>query len=166
MRKYWKIGLLAVAAVAFAFAGVSTVSAQGEPPFEPPIERPDGRFHGRGPLAGNGPLSEYTELMREAVASLLGMSPEEIAEARAEGRRLYELAEEAGVEMAELRDVMKAARAEMIEAALDDGVLTEEQAQWLLRRGGPRGRGPGPGHPPCDGEGPHMQGQGPRNPGS
>ena len=166
MSKFWKIGLVTVAAVGIAFATVSTVSAHGDPPFERPTEGPNGRFDGHGPRPGSGPLSEYTDIMRDAVATLLGMSPDELAEARAEGWMLHELAADAGVDMTELRDVMAAARVDMIDAALEDGVLTEEQAQWMLEREGPRGRGPHPGHPHCDGEDPNNQGQGRWNRGS
>lgn len=166
MSHFAKIAIVALAAGALAFAGASTVSAHGEPPFEPPTDGPRGTILREGFGPGRGLLAEYADIMHGAMAQLLGMSPEEVTEARAEGRMLHELAADAGVEMTELHAVMTTVRADMIEAALDDGVLTEEQAQRMLDHGWPMGRGPAQGQPPCDGEGPHMQGHGRWNRGS
>ena len=83
------------------------------------------------------------------MADALGLTVEEIEAARADGVTLPELAEEQGVEMAEVRAAAEAAKAEMVQAAVDEGLITEAQAERILSHEGfpcRRGRGfrPGP----------------------
>lgn len=96
----------------------------------------------------------------DAVAEALGMTPENLFVKLHDGQSVAEIAEEQGVEMEEIRDAVEDARVEMrkqaIEQAVENGRLSQEQADWLLEgleqgfvpRGqdfGP-GRGVRPGH--------------------
>ncbi|WP_420643570.1 hypothetical protein [Candidatus Leptofilum sp.] len=91
------------------------------------------------------------------IAEALGLTVEELTAARDDGTRLPELAEEQGVDMETLMTAVSDARTAAIEAAVADGIITQEQADILLshegrgfgRRGhghgghgGPRGGGP------------------------
>lgn len=158
MKKLFWLGLVAGVLVVGAGIGVSAVYAQEEPPFPTPSE---GGPWGRGPMYGHGLgfLGEYRDIMHEALAEALDLSVEELVAAREDGTTLFELAEQQGVEMETLWSVMDDARAEMIDQALADGVITEEQADWMSERGGP-----GPGHHfgSCDGSGPRGGGFGRR----
>jgi uncharacterized protein YidB (DUF937 family) len=53
-----------------------------------------------------------------------------------EGKTLQELADEAGVDMQEIRDALSALREESLRErivqALEDGTITQEHADWLL----------------------------------
>ena len=73
----------------------------------------------------------------DAVAELLGMTPEEVTSAiQDDGKTLQELADEAGVDMQEIKDTLgelhDANLRERIETALDEGNLTQDEADWLL----------------------------------
>ena len=130
-----------------------------------------------GPFNGEGPGRNLVDanVMHAAIAEALGISVEELEAARAEGTSLVELAAELGVDVETVRAAMEAVRIDAINQALADGVISEEQAEWLLSRpvfglgngsfGGPgagNGEGPMGGRGPCNGDGPRG-GQGPGN---
>jgi hypothetical protein len=67
----------------------------------------------------------------------------ELEAARAEGKTLYELAEELDVDLAEVRAAMQTAHAEALAQAVADGLITEEQAQAMLAHHAQMGSGAG-----------------------
>ena len=89
------------------------------------------------------------------LAGALGMSVEELQSALEDGVRLPELIAELGLDPAAVHESVQAARAAAIQQAVDDGVITQAQADEILsgsgfgfgggpgRRGFGRGRGPG-----------------------
>ncbi|RME40575.1 MAG: hypothetical protein D6796_17045, partial [Caldilineae bacterium] len=89
--------------------------------------------------------------MHTAIAEALGLSVEEFDAARAEGQTLWQIAEAQGVDMADVRAAMDEVRAQAIQQAVDEGLITQEQADWMLQHepGGPHG----PGFGPCAGDG-------------
>jgi hypothetical protein len=102
-----------------------------------------------------------TYMDREAwLASALGISVEELQAAFEDGTRLPDLIEELGLDAATVRESVQAARAEAIQQAVDDGVITQTQADEILsgsdlgfhlgpeRHGFGGGRGPGRGRGP------------------
>jgi len=118
-------------------------------------------FHGGGPGDGRGLRLGDAEL--EAAAKVLNMTTNELSTALQSGKTLEQIAEDAGVDFADVQDAIQAAHeAEMrdrIQQALDDGTITKENADWLLEGldkgfigvpgafgfGGPHGPGFGPG---------------------
>ncbi len=68
----------------------------------------------------------------EVVAAILGITVEELAEARAEGKTIREVAAEQNLDWLTIRDNIHAAREETIQQALEDGIITAEQAELLL----------------------------------
>jgi uncharacterized membrane protein len=89
---------------------------------------------GRGSFAwaGGGPWTMF-----DTAAEALGMTPEELfAELRA-GKSPAEIAEEQGVEAEAVFEAMNAARGEVmqqaIEQAVEEGRMSQEQADWLLK---------------------------------
>ena len=90
---------------------------------------------------------------QEAIAEALGMDVEDVAAQLRAGKSLADLAEEKGVDLQVLKDAVDAARIEgasaAIERAVENGNLTREKADWMLRglengfseRGGLPGRG-------------------------
>lgn len=86
------------------------------------------------------------------VAAALGMTVDELEAARADGKTLADLAAEQGMDMSAIRTAVQAGREAVIAQALNDGTITQEQADWLLSHPGaglgPRGRGPRGGHGP------------------
>jgi hypothetical protein len=88
----------------------------------------------RGGYYGGGWMADYRDEMHAAVAEALGLSVEELDAAMAEGQTMWQIAEEQGVDPEVIRDAMQDAREEAINQAVADGVLTQEQADWMLGR--------------------------------
>lgn len=92
------------------------------------------------------------DAMQTAVADALGMSLEELEAAQTDGKRLPEIAEEQGVELSAVQDAIQTAHEAALQQAVEDGLITQEQADQMQNRrggfggrGGPRGKG-GPGN--------------------
>ncbi len=103
-----------------------------------------------------GILKDYVtrEDVQAATASALGISVEELQTMHEDGTRLPEIAEELGVEMEDVEAAVKEVIAAGIADALEDGAITQEQADLMLEKlenhggfGAPR-RGFGPGAAP------------------
>ncbi len=133
--------------------GVTVAFAQ-EPtpePQAPPLGRAFGGFRMRGLMGGMFGGGQWT--MFDTAAEALGLTPEELFSELHAGKTLAEVADEQGVEMEAVQEALDAARAEAmqeaIEQAVEDGVMSQEQADWLLEgieKGfAPMGRGFGRG---------------------
>ena len=127
----WAIGTLVIALLAVGVFGTTTAFANDDSPGRPFSNRsgdPGGErgFGGRG--LDSGAL--------EAIADVLDMSTDDLSAALEDGQPLAELAEEAGVDMQEIFDAMSALREEAmrerIAQAVEDGTMTQEQADWML----------------------------------
>lgn len=72
----------------------------------------------------------------DAIAEVLGLTPTELFERLHHGQRLDEVAEAEDVELEAIQDALEAARAEAaeeaIQRALEEGRLSEDQAEWML----------------------------------
>jgi hypothetical protein len=149
MSKWLKVAGVVAAVAAIAVLAVGAVSAQeGDPP------RP---FHGgfRGGFRGfSGWGGDWT--IFDKAAETLGMTPTELFEALHAGNTLEEVAEAQGMEMEDLEGELEEAQAqrarEAIQAAVGEGTLSQEQADWMLE-GIRLGfmRGPGFGRHQCFG---------------
>jgi len=120
-------------------------------------------LNGRGPGGGHGFGLGDVEI--QAAAEALGMTTDEVQSALQSGKTLQDLADEAGVDIADVQAAIQAAHAtemrDRIQQAVDDGTITQENADWLfegldkgfigvpgafnLGFGGPRGGHGGPG---------------------
>lgn len=151
-------GLAALLVVAVVAGGVlfaaTTASAQETEPTPGPL------WEGRGwGMFGWGGGS-WT--IFDTIAEALGLTPNELfTESHDEGKTISEIAEERGVELDVVKDALNARRAEAqreaIQQAVEDGRITQEQADWMLEgleqgfhlggrgmgRGGHFGMGPG-----------------------
>jgi uncharacterized membrane protein len=122
-------GVALIVVLVASLAGATLVSA------DEPTTTPETHSRGRGLGRGVGGQAGL-----EAVAELLGMTADELSTQLWGGKTLADLADEAGVDLQTLRDAVEAAnRAAMetavqdaIEQALEDGYITQEQADWLL----------------------------------
>jgi hypothetical protein len=130
MSRKFRMSMLAVLVVgALAIGLAGTALAQGETPEAEKETAPRaGRFHfGRGPGG---------DVAMEAIAEALGMTTDELSLQLWAGESLADLAEEAGVELQDLRDAVtaaqEAAQRDAIEQAVEEGTITREHADWLL----------------------------------
>ena len=81
-------------------------------------------------------------IMHAALADALGMSVTDYEAAIANGETLATLALAQGVDMADLFAVMDAVHAEAAQQAVADGLVTQEQSDWMQsRRGSQAGQG-------------------------
>ena len=151
-KKSILISGLLVALLIIGVIGATSVYAQG------PTSTP---LHDSGPGGGRGRGLGQPEL--EAAAKVLGMTTDELSTALQSGKTLDQLAQEANVDVQDVKDAIQAAHVtEMrsrIQQAVDDGTITQENADWLLEGldkgfigvpggfgfGGPHGPGFGPG---------------------
>ena len=69
----------------------------------------------------------------ETVSELLGLTPEELCELRQEGKSLAEIAAEQGVTVDELVEAIMAEKTAAVQARVDDGTLTQEQADLMIQ---------------------------------
>ena len=118
------VGALAVVTLLGLFA-VGAAFADGPTPTPTPAT-PWGRAWG-------GIYNGYA-VVSDAISSLLGMTPEQIYDARAAGKTLSDLAKSKGITDQQLIDAMLAGQRSVIEQAVQAGQLTQAQADWMLAR--------------------------------
>lgn len=144
MSKFLKTaGAIAVFALVVILAGVSITAAQDtvEPTAVPETSTVEQAppFWGRGGrgqgMMGQGPLAVEQDAMHAAIADALGLTVEELDAAIADGKDLVDLAAEQGVDFAAVRDAMEAVHAEALAQAVEDGLITQEQADLMNQRG-------------------------------
>ncbi len=136
MKKTWLLIAAALVGVLILSAGAAVYAyAQGGTPTPEP---PRGFGHGRGfgPDHGlahpDGPLHDY---LQSAIADALGVSVDEL-----QSQTPWQIAQAQGLSQDEFAARMQQAREAAIDAALADGAITQEQADWL--RAHPAGHGP------------------------
>jgi hypothetical protein len=117
------IGGVLVALLVTVVAGATSVFAQG----------PAGSLvHGRGPGGGRGLGLTGLQVAAEA----LDMTTDELITELQGGKTLEEIAEGAGVDFADVQAIIQEAHEtamrDRIQQALDDGTITQENADWLL----------------------------------
>jgi hypothetical protein len=152
-------GGLLIALLLVGLVGATVVFAQEPTPDPEALPRYEGKRggglgFGRG-MFGMARGGQWT--MFDTAAEVLGLTPEDLFAELHGGKSLDEVAEDQGVEMEAVQDALRAARVEAmqeaIEQAVEDGRMTQEQADWLLEglekgfapmgRGFGRGRGRG-----------------------
>jgi len=123
----WAIGALVIALLAVGAYGATTAYADDSNPPQPFGERGPGGPHGERGLDGAA---------LEAVADALNMSTDEVTAALESGKTLQDLADEAGVDMQDVKEALFAAREESmrerITQSVEDGTMSQDKADWLL----------------------------------
>jgi hypothetical protein len=151
--KIWKTAIVALIIVLTAtLISGSLAFAQGNNPNNDDGETDEwfGPWSGfgRGPMMGQGwngtqnldcPMyagADTDGLMHdaiwEAIASTLGLSVDELEAEFAAGKSLPQIADERGVEWADLIAAVEQARREWIEQAVADDLISQEQADWMI----------------------------------
>lgn len=146
MRKIWIIvGVLGFATLALGAAGLAYAQSETPPPFMNPGYGPGmmgSRVRHGGGLA-NGEEGPYHEFMLESFAEAIGIAVDQL-EARLEsGEMMWQIVEEEGASEEEIFDIMQQGRQAMVEQAVEDGILGQEQAEFMGRRWQEGGSGGG-----------------------
>ena len=147
MKKLVLIGSVVIVAV-FALAVAGFAYAQSPQPTKPAPFGPGygsgmmgrGGMMGPGGMMGRwnqsgdvqyGPMHEY---MVGAMAEALGMTDEALDAELAAGKTMWQVAEAKGLSADEFQKLMVDARKAAFTKMVADGVLTQEQADWMLSR--------------------------------
>jgi hypothetical protein len=148
MNKIWKV-VSFIGVVTLAFSATSIVFAQAESPqpYNTPENGP-GMMGGKGRYGGGlvgGEEGPYHDVRMEIFAEALGLTFSQL-DARLEGgETMWEIVEAEGFAWEEFWGVMNDARSAMLDQALEDGTITQEQAEFMSSRGQARGAGRGAG---------------------
>jgi hypothetical protein len=109
-----------------------------------------GGMMGRG--NGNGGYGLMHPYMVQAFAEKLGLSADELQSELTAGKTMWQVAQEQGLSDDEIRTTMQEAAKQAITKMVADGVITQQQADWMLQRmGGMLQNGFGFGSGPCHG---------------
>ena len=91
-------------------------------------------------------------LMHASMAEVLEMDFDDMTDLMDAGETFSDIALDMGVELEEINDMIAAARADAMAQAVEDGEITQEQADWMASRGN-RMSGENYGEEICDGTG-------------
>ena len=108
--------ITAIVLLALAALGVGVVFAQD---IRTPIQN------------GYGWMHDYVE---QAFAAKLGLTEEQVEAQLASGKTMYQIALDNGIKQEDLAAFMNDIHKEAFANAVKDGVITQEQADWMLQR--------------------------------
>lgn len=148
MKKYF-FSIIVIAILSLALAGMASAQA----PYPPQPESPEGYF-GRGMMGswsgrGAGMLGrgwrasesagaeEYGPMHDQMIAALaqaFDISVQELEARHEAGETMWSIAEDLGLSIEQFRDLMLQARDQALSQAVDDGILSQEQYQWMQAR--------------------------------
>jgi hypothetical protein len=130
------IMIIALVVLALGAVGVGVALAQGQPPYR------------GGGMMGNGGYGWMHDYVEQALAAKLGITEEDVEKELAT-KPMYQIALDHGIKQEDLATFMNDIHKEAFAKAVKDGVITQEQADWMLQRMQTRaGYGYGPGNCP------------------
>ena len=139
--------VIGILLIAFSITGYVFAQDQNPPTPEYPSQPYGGGFQGRHGMMGGyqdfrradqgtfptqgGYLHDY---MTVALSNAFGLTLEELQAKYNDGETAWSIAESLGYSAEEFNTLMVNVRTEAINQALADGVLPQEQAEWMLDR--------------------------------
>lgn len=147
MKKVFR-SIAIVATIVIAFSAVGSVFAQGpgEMPFEAGSRGGRGGQGFRGEGSRQGVMDgEFHDAYMTAYAEALGISVDELEARIADGESMSEIALDLGKTIEEFWTLKMDVRSTVIDQAVSEGTLTQEQAEWMKTRGAGMGNGTGTG---------------------
>lgn len=124
MKKNWKIAAVTLTVAALATGFGTAAFAADEPAVVPGTCTGEGMGGGfKGAFGGNSVV----------IMDVLGLTHEELYELRLEGKTLAEIAAAQGVSEDALFSAMLEQRQEILQAAVEEGRITQEQADFMLQ---------------------------------
>ncbi len=107
--------IVSLVVLALAALGVGVVFAQGT---KPPTQ------------SGYGWMHDYIE---QALAAKLGITENQVEQQFAAGKTMYQIALDNGIKQEDLAAFMNDVHKDAFAKAVKDGVLTQQQADWMLQ---------------------------------
>ncbi len=165
MFRFKKLAGVAVLAALVAALGISSV-ASAQSSVTPTPSAPTTTQQQGTPPGGPGMRGLRSQAELEAAAKALGMTADELSAELWGGKTLSDLADEKGVDIADVQAAVQAAQIAAtktaIQQAVTDGTMTQAKADWLIKGLGAGYWGPGVKGDFGFGLGPDMGGHGGR----
>ena len=139
MKTFLKIiGIIAVVGIIGAGIVGAVAFAQGPQSGSFGFRGQMGRMsfnNAHGPM-GSGLMDEnMEETMHAAIADALGITEQEFEDEMAAGKTMFQIADEHNVDINIVWSAMQSARADALQQAVNDGTITQDQADWMSQRG-------------------------------
>ena len=135
--------IVALLVLVLGALSVGVVYAQGQ---QPPV---GGRGMTLAPGAsagvGGGGVGWMHDYVEEALAAKLGLTEAQVEEKLASGQTMYQIALDAGIAEADIPALLTEVHTVAFDKAVTDGVVTREQADFMLQRMQTNGFGNGTG---------------------
>lgn len=143
MKKYILITAILVAVL--AAAGIAGYAYAQRPvpntPFEEGVAQGWGMFGRMGGMRGAGMMENYERgsgplhnYMVNAFAKALNLTAEDLDTRLQNGESMWQVAEAQGMTAEDFTALMTTVRTDAAQQAAADGVITQEQADWMLQR--------------------------------
>lgn len=133
-----KFLIVAGVVVVLAVLGIGYAFAQSPTPGDPTAPAGPGQrgWGGMGMMgqAYNGDYGPLHTYMFDAMADAFGLTPEDLQARHDAGDTMWTIAQELGITEERFLELMTQARTTALENAVADGVITQEQADWMLQR--------------------------------
>ena len=127
--------ITAIVVLALGVLGAGVAFAQGQQPPRMSDAYGQGSHMGgrgmRGSQGGYGIMHDYVE---QALADELGIAESQVEDALASGTTMYQFVLDNGVAEADLPAFMSDVHQVAFDKAVADGVMTQEQADWMQER--------------------------------
>ena len=140
-----------LAAVVFSVAGFAYAQTQNPPDADSvcPFCDADEGFTGRGGMmrggnwggrggmmnfAADGEYGPMHDSMMAAFAEAFGLTADEVEARHDAGETMWQIAESQGYSLEDFNALMLSARSTALEQAVADGLVTQEQADWMQSR--------------------------------
>jgi hypothetical protein len=136
------VGIVSITVLAFGAVGYAYAQNQTPPGLEYPhgsgmMGDLDGYEHGmmggygHGMMGLNGEYGPMHGSMVAALAEALAISSDEIEARHDAGETMWEIAESEGLSAEEIQKVMSSTHDNALEDAVANGLMNEEQAEWM-----------------------------------
>jgi hypothetical protein len=130
MKKLLSIALLVGIVAALGISSVASAQSSVTPTPTAPTQQ-------AAPPGGFGPRELHSQAALEAAAKALGMTADDLSAELWGGKTLADIADEKGVDIADVKAAVEAAQiAETktaINQAVTDGTMTQDKADWLIK---------------------------------
>jgi hypothetical protein len=158
MKKFLFVGAVLLLALTIGTVGYAFAQTPDTP--DPATETPTCPMHGSGfgrmgGMRGRGMMGEVLavrqaihDYVQPILAGKLGLTPEELSTRIGDGESVWLIAEAQGMTLQSYREMMTEVHTEALAAAVDDGALTQEQADLIrehMQNRWEKGFGPGSG---------------------